>query len=128
MRAGQYFRQRLGLVIQRGNVISVLGTMARGECLLSELDADAVSGAALGMGLSVEITVLWRVWGHRTCIMQLFYFPVNVSLRFTKIFNISFDPICLTSMMLKTKIVSSSATRALLLMHYIYSEREILLL
>ena len=52
-RAGQYFRQRLGLVIQRGNVISVLGTMARGECLFSELDADAVSGAALGIGLSV---------------------------------------------------------------------------
>ena len=57
-------------------------------------------------------------------IIQLFYFPVNVALRFTKIFNISFDPICLTSMMLKTKIVSSSATRALLLMHYIYSEKE----
>ena len=52
-RAGQYFRQRLGLVIQRGNVISVLGTMARGEGLFSELDADAVSGAALGIGLSV---------------------------------------------------------------------------
>ena len=52
-RAGQYFRQRLGLVIQRGNVISVLGTMERGECLFSELDADAVSDAALGIGLSV---------------------------------------------------------------------------
>ena len=35
-RSGSYFRQRLGLVVQRGNAIAVMGTMDKGESLLDE--------------------------------------------------------------------------------------------
>ena len=32
-RAGHYFRQRLGLAVQRGNALSIMNTMSRGEGL-----------------------------------------------------------------------------------------------
>ena len=39
-RAGHYFRQRLGLAVQRGNALAVLGTMDRGQCLADEVELD----------------------------------------------------------------------------------------
>ena len=33
-KAGFYFRQRVGLAIQRGNALAVMGTMERGDLLL----------------------------------------------------------------------------------------------
>ena len=35
-RSGVYFRQRLSIVVQRGNALGVMGTMNRGECLIEE--------------------------------------------------------------------------------------------
>ena len=35
-KSGSYFRQRLSIVIQRGNALAVMGTMERGESLLDE--------------------------------------------------------------------------------------------
>ena len=35
-KSGSYFRQRLSMVIQRGNALAVMGTMSKGESLLDE--------------------------------------------------------------------------------------------
>ena len=37
-KSGSYFRQRLSIVIQRGNALAVMGTMERGESLLDEAE------------------------------------------------------------------------------------------
>ena len=39
-RAGQYFRQRLGMAVQRGNAAAVMGTLERGQGLLDEAELD----------------------------------------------------------------------------------------
>ena len=39
-RAGHYFRQRLGITVQRGNALAVMGSMERGQGLLDGLELD----------------------------------------------------------------------------------------
>ena len=39
-RAGHYFRQRLGIAVQRGNALAVMGSMDSGQGLLDEVELD----------------------------------------------------------------------------------------
>ena len=49
-KSGSYFRQRLSIVIQRGNALAVMGTMERGVSLLEE----AVSGSGRAVYFSTD--------------------------------------------------------------------------
>ena len=55
LRSGSFFRQRLGVAVQKGNALAVMSTMDRGQCLLEEgeLDGIVTAGTASSVGLSV---------------------------------------------------------------------------
>ena len=44
-RAGQYFRQRLGMAVQRGNALAVMGTLDEGMGLMDDKELDGITAA-----------------------------------------------------------------------------------
>ena len=44
-RAGQYFRQRLGMAVQRGNALAVMGTLEEGKGLMDDRELDGITAA-----------------------------------------------------------------------------------